>query len=166
MVDNYQGEEAKIILLSLVRSNESGSIGFLAFRNRICVALSRARDGLYMVGNMDLLARCSKIWKSIKQRLTEHSAIGDTLELMCEKHMNLTEVSDDNLARISLNETLQYDLLQIKQPDDFEKVSFGGCQDMCRVVMECGHPCDSFCHGSMYPHRKCLCNQEESTSYY
>lgn len=93
MVDNYQGEEAKIILLSLVRSSEAGSIGFLAFRNRICVALSRAQDGLYMVGNMDLLARCSKVWKSIKQRLTEHSAIGDTLELMCEKHLNLTEVS-------------------------------------------------------------------------
>ncbi|XP_065087861.1 NFX1-type zinc finger-containing protein 1 [Ochlerotatus camptorhynchus] len=145
VVDNYQGEEAKIILLSLVRSSEAGSIGFLAFRNRICVALSRAQDGLYMVGNMDLLARCSKVWKSIKQRLTEHSAIGDTLELMCEKHLNLTEIN---------------------QPEEFEKVSFGGCQDMCRVVMECGHPCDSFCHGTMYPHRKCLCNQEEFTGYY
>lgn len=139
VVDNYQGEEAKIILLSLVRSNESGSIGFLALRNRICVALSRAQDGLYMVGNMDLLAGSNSTWQKIKQRLTKHSAIGDTMELMCEKHMNITE---------------------IKQPEDFGNVSFGGCQDMCRVVMDCGHPCDSFCHGSMYPHRKCVCNQE------
>ncbi|KXJ79964.1 hypothetical protein RP20_CCG027365 [Aedes albopictus] len=145
VVDNYQGEEAKIILLSLVRSNESGSIGFLAFRNRICVALSRARNGLYMVGNMSLLAGCSKIWKSIEQRLEEHSAIGDTLELMCEEHMNI---------------------IKIKHPDEFEKVGFGGCQDMCRVVKECGHQCDSFCHGSMYPHRTCLCYQEEVTGYY
>ncbi|XP_062540843.1 NFX1-type zinc finger-containing protein 1 [Armigeres subalbatus] len=145
VVDNYQGEEAKIILLSLVRSNDTGSIGFLAFRNRICVALSRARDGLYMVGNMSLLAGCNKVWQSIKQRLEQHSAIGDTLELMCEEHMNI---------------------IKIKEPEEFEKVSFGGCQDMCRVVKECGHQCDSFCHGSLYPHRTCLCHQEEITGYY
>ncbi|KAE8741232.1 hypothetical protein FOCC_FOCC013247, partial [Frankliniella occidentalis] len=43
-VDNFQGEENKIIILSLVRSNTSGSIGFLKLENRACVALSRARD--------------------------------------------------------------------------------------------------------------------------
>jgi superfamily I DNA and/or RNA helicase len=42
-VDNYQGEENDIILLSLVRSNEDGAIGFLKTDNRVCVAISRAR---------------------------------------------------------------------------------------------------------------------------
>lgn len=42
-VDNFQGEENKIILLSLVRSNDQGKIGFLGIDNRICVSLSRAK---------------------------------------------------------------------------------------------------------------------------
>ena len=42
-VDNFQGEESDIILLSLVRSNEDANIGFLKIENRVCVALSRAK---------------------------------------------------------------------------------------------------------------------------
>ena len=45
VVDNYQGEENDIVILSLVRSNENGKIGFLKKANRICVALSRAKHG-------------------------------------------------------------------------------------------------------------------------
>ena len=44
-VDNYQGEENDFVLLSLVRSNAEGRIGFLQVDNRVCVALSRARKG-------------------------------------------------------------------------------------------------------------------------
>lgn len=43
VVDNFQGEENDIIILSLVRSNEENKIGFLRTDNRICVALSRAK---------------------------------------------------------------------------------------------------------------------------
>lgn len=50
-VDSYQGEENDIILLSLVRSNEFLGIGFLENKNRLVVALSRARRGLYIFGN-------------------------------------------------------------------------------------------------------------------
>ena len=46
-VDNFQGEENDIILLSLVRSNEEGRIGFLNISNRVCVALSRAKQGTF-----------------------------------------------------------------------------------------------------------------------
>jgi len=42
-VDGYQGEENEIVLLSLVRSNRDGDIGFLKTNNRLCVALSRAK---------------------------------------------------------------------------------------------------------------------------
>ena len=45
-VDNYQGEENDIILLSLVRSNSERKIGFLEVKNRVCVALSRAKKGI------------------------------------------------------------------------------------------------------------------------
>lgn len=42
-VDNFQGEENDIILLSLVRSNPEGKMGFLNVSNRVCVALSRSK---------------------------------------------------------------------------------------------------------------------------
>lgn len=48
VVDNFQGEENDIILLSLVRSNDENKIGFLRTDNRICVALSRAKYELLM----------------------------------------------------------------------------------------------------------------------
>ena len=46
-VDAYQGEENDLVLLSLVRSNDKGTLGFTAVDNRVCVALSRARLGFY-----------------------------------------------------------------------------------------------------------------------
>lgn len=60
-VDDFQGEENKIILLSLVRSNEDSRIGFLSTRNRVCVALSRAKEGLYIIGNMSQLSSQSGV---------------------------------------------------------------------------------------------------------
>lgn len=57
-VDNFQGEENEIILLSLVRSNnEQKRIGFLSVKNRVCVALSRARCGFYVIGNFEFICR-------------------------------------------------------------------------------------------------------------
>ena len=44
-VDNFQGEESRVVLLSLVRSNQQGRIGYLKEANRVCVALSRAKEG-------------------------------------------------------------------------------------------------------------------------
>lgn len=60
-LDSYQGEENDIILLSLVRSNANRKIGFLALKNRICVLLSRARDGFFVVGNINMLAAANGV---------------------------------------------------------------------------------------------------------
>ncbi|MFX8235200.1 C-terminal helicase domain-containing protein, partial [Acinetobacter baumannii] len=54
-IDRYQGDENDFIFLSLTRSvsertNCKPSLGFLASPNRTCVALSRARMGLYVFG--------------------------------------------------------------------------------------------------------------------
>ena len=57
-VDNYQGEENDIVLLSLVRSNKNSSIGFLKVSNRVCVALSRARIGRNPNGRLLPLREC------------------------------------------------------------------------------------------------------------
>ena len=54
-----QGQENDIILISLVRSNKRWKIGYLSSVNRLCVAISRARCGLYLFGNQVQLAKCS-----------------------------------------------------------------------------------------------------------
>jgi len=59
-----QGQENEIILVSLVRSNKEGVIGYLASMDRLCVAISRARCGLYLFGNHAHLSQKSKKgWK-------------------------------------------------------------------------------------------------------
>ncbi|XP_047533549.1 NFX1-type zinc finger-containing protein 1-like [Vanessa atalanta] len=90
VVDNYQGEENKIVILSLVRSNKEGSIGFLTAPNRICVALSRAKEGFYIFGNMNVLQAASPIWRNIRDKLKVQNAIGKEIPLQCDKHVDNT----------------------------------------------------------------------------
>ena len=80
-VDNYQGEENDIILLSLVRSNQEGNIGFLKTDNRVCVALSRAKHALYAIGNFSQLAENSKLWRNIVAYLKQENLIDTSLLL-------------------------------------------------------------------------------------
>ncbi|KAG3032388.1 hypothetical protein PC121_g24399, partial [Phytophthora cactorum] len=72
-IDNFQGEEATVILASLVRSSTNvhgrGTIGFLKTPNRINVLLSRAKHGLILVGHGELLRAKSPLWQ--KQRVAD-----------------------------------------------------------------------------------------------
>ncbi|KAI9794294.1 MAG: hypothetical protein M1835_006682 [Candelina submexicana] len=63
-IDNFQGEEAKIIIMSTVRSNLDDRVGFLKTKNRINVACSRARDGFYIIGNAALMRKV-EMWDRI-----------------------------------------------------------------------------------------------------
>ncbi|CAN9158938.1 unnamed protein product [Alternaria alternata] len=63
-VDNFQGEEAKIIIVSLVRSNERQNVGFLKTTNRINVLLSRAQHGMYLIGNADTYSSV-EMWQRV-----------------------------------------------------------------------------------------------------
>jgi len=49
-VDGFQGQERDIIIMSCVRSH---GIGFLSDRQRLCVALTRAKHSLIMCGNFN-----------------------------------------------------------------------------------------------------------------
>ena len=86
IVDNFQGEENDVIILSLVRSNDEAQIGFLKTENRVCVALSRAKKGFYLIGNMGNLAASSKLWREVNTVLTSNKQIGFHFNLQCEVH--------------------------------------------------------------------------------
>jgi Superfamily I DNA and RNA helicases and helicase subunits len=56
-VDGFQGQERDIILISMVRSNDDGQIGFLRDLRRMNVAITRARMKLIILGNVATLTR-------------------------------------------------------------------------------------------------------------
>lgn len=111
--DNYQGEEADIVIVSLTRSNENGDIGFLAARERLNVLLSRARNCLIMFGNMETYMRSKKgtdTWNPFFKLMKAKNHIHDGLPVKCEKHPDRKFL--------------------LQEPDDFDKCCpDGGCTE-------------------------------------
>ncbi|CAM8913519.1 unnamed protein product [Rhodiola kirilowii] len=64
-VDAYQGGEDDVIIISTVRSNIRGSVGFLSNHQRTNVALTRARHCLWILGNGQTLISSDCIWKKL-----------------------------------------------------------------------------------------------------
>ncbi|XP_074461788.1 NFX1-type zinc finger-containing protein 1 isoform X2 [Larus michahellis] len=136
VVDKYQGEENDIILLSLVRSNKEERTGFLQISNRICVALSRAKKGLYCIGNMRMLGKVP-LWSKIIHTLREKGHIGRSLMLCCQNHPE--------------TKTL------VSTAADFSKVPEGGCSRPCEFRLSCGHVCTRACHPYDTQHKEYQC---------
>ncbi len=61
-IDSFQGHERPVIIISLVRSNKDGRVGFLCDPRRLTVALSRARSALIFIGNPETVCH-DKQWK-------------------------------------------------------------------------------------------------------
>ena len=134
-IDNYQGEENDIVLLSLVRSNKNNSIGFLDVSNRVCVALSRAKKGFYVIADFNHLANNSKLWSSIVTEAKSREIIGKTLNVVCKKHDTVTEIN---------------------KVEDFDLCPDGGCLEICNEELDCGHLCDMKCHTLDHTHFNCV----------
>lgn len=65
-VDGFQGQERDVVIISLVRSNESGEIGFLKELRRMNVAMTRAKMKLMIIGNAATLSHHAfyrKLWE-------------------------------------------------------------------------------------------------------
>ncbi|RIA86555.1 AAA domain-containing protein, partial [Glomus cerebriforme] len=133
-VDNFQGEEANIVIISLVRnfskSGNHGTIGFLKSKNRSNVLLSRAREGMYLLGNSELMAMKSKdMWAPVINILHKRnpSQVGFGMPIVCNRHPDYKNIIID--------------------PEQFAEVSpNGGCYNTCDSSLSCGHTCTLKCH--------------------
>ncbi|ERS95412.1 hypothetical protein HMPREF1624_08290 [Sporothrix schenckii ATCC 58251] len=136
-VDNFQGEEAKVVVISLVRSNKNRQCGFLRTSNRINVLLSRARHGMYIIGNGDT---CTGIpmWRDVMSALQCGNNMGPELPLQCPRHPERTFLAS--------------------LPDHFVQFApDGGCQQPCDKRLACGHSCIGRCHSDViHAAVKCL----------
>jgi superfamily I DNA and/or RNA helicase len=119
IVDTFQGENAKVVVVSLVRSNHNKNCGFLRTINRTNVLLSRAQHGIYLIGD----GSCSReqpTWARVIDILEEEDHIGPAQPLLCPRHPG-------NQIMVSI-------------PDDFVRLSpQGGCDRKCADRLNCGH---------------------------
>ncbi|KAK2761189.1 hypothetical protein FQN54_001710 [Arachnomyces sp. PD_36] len=123
-IDNFQGEEAKIVILTAVRSNAQRRPGFLRTNNRINVACSRARDGFYVIGNSACLETVP-MWKSIVDVFKKDNCLGPSLRMMpcsrkAEHSVKSYEISHpshfDNIPDFAIPRNyMEHELSSVKQ---------------------------------------------------
>jgi hypothetical protein len=122
-VDNFQGEEASVVIVSLVRSNASGNCGFLSESNRTNVLLSRAKHSMILIGNSNTYSS-NETWREVIQMLRTDGNIGTSFEVPCPRHV-------DGTALLSF-------------AGDFS--SNPSCKMKCGKRLSCGHICTGECH--------------------
>ena len=112
-IDNYQGEESDVVVVSLTRSNPRHDIGFMSEPERLNVLLSRARDALILIGNPEtfLKARRGKsAWTKLWGLLKDGGHVYEGFPTRCERHHATTSV--------------------LRQPSDFDvECPDGGCKE-------------------------------------
>ncbi|KAK3639727.1 hypothetical protein LTR56_012304 [Elasticomyces elasticus] len=128
-VDNFQEEEAKVIVVSLVRSNAKCNPGFLKTSNRINVLLSRAKDGMYIIGDANTMQQVP-MWSEVIRMLEQDGCLGTALELCCPRHEDRP--------------------MSVDKPEDFIRLSpEAGCDLPCQDQLNCGHSCVAKCHSAL-----------------
>lgn len=180
-IDNYQGEEADVVLISLVRNcgppvsampdtqvdtplDENwykkdagriglGNVGFLRTDNRTNVLLSRAKHGLIMLGNAAMLEYAAE--QKAKDGFEKPGMWKPCIDLMrCAKRIL------PGLPIVCQNHPDYKNM--VCQPSDFDCVSVdGGCMRRCGKRLTCGHVCPRKCHHDDIEHtiQRNLCVQ-------
>ena len=72
-MDGFQGREKEVVVISLVRSNGEGEVGFLREERRLNVGMTRARRGLVVVGDGGCVGRGSPFLKKWMEFLEEEA---------------------------------------------------------------------------------------------
>ena len=133
-IDRYQGSENDVVIVSLVRSNTEGDVGFMRERARRVVAQSRARLGMYFVGDRNTF-QTVKHWATLMNSLHVSGNIGKCIPLCCPKHCETHVKEASHALRI---------------------ITDGVCPKPCSELMSCGrHRCKLRCHGDNAAHAFC-----------
>ncbi|KAF9321637.1 hypothetical protein BG003_000520 [Podila horticola] len=74
-VDGFQGREKQAVILTLVRSNDEGEVGFLSDRRRLNVAMTRAKRHLCVVGNSETLSKNDVFLRAWTEFLNDHADV-------------------------------------------------------------------------------------------
>ncbi|KAF2017639.1 P-loop containing nucleoside triphosphate hydrolase protein [Aaosphaeria arxii CBS 175.79] len=140
-IDNYQGEESDIVIVSLTRSNKNGGIGFMYSPQRVNVLLSRARNALIMIGNAETFVKSRKgqeVWVPLLDQLRKNGHVYDGFPVRCEQHPQKEAM--------------------ITTKDEFDSLCpDGGCAEPCGVQLNCKmHTCPQRCH-QLQDHSKMAC---------
>ena len=99
--------------------------------NLLVNSISRAKIGMFIIGNMHDLCQKSKLWNSINIHLIEHGLIGNSLTLQCPNHTN--------------------SVVKVNEMNDFNNAV---CNEKCGTQLSCGHVCAFECHLMDRDHRK------------
>ncbi|EQC36202.1 hypothetical protein SDRG_06312 [Saprolegnia diclina VS20] len=148
-VDRFQGDEADIVLISLVIDAKSRT-PFVKLVNRMIVLLSRARIGMYIVGNVGYFETTDNQavahWQATLSKLRGPAAndsgddvdtvwfgdsrLGPKLPICCPLHPN---------ERVVL----------ATRPDQLQ---LGFCNVVCNAALPCSHVCGKTCHWPALTH--------------
>ncbi|MGX8712060.1 MAG: AAA domain-containing protein [bacterium] len=77
-VDGFQGQERDVIVISLVRDNAEGNIGFLRDLRRMNVAMTRARMKLIIIGNAQTLSH-HRFYRALTEHIRRHGEFIETI---------------------------------------------------------------------------------------
>ncbi|KAI8540977.1 hypothetical protein RHMOL_Rhmol08G0027200 [Rhododendron molle] len=121
-VDEFKGGEEDLIIISTVRCNGEGSVGFLSNRQRTNVALTRARHCLWIVGNGATLITSGSVWKEL---VVDAKARGCFYDANDDKNLAqavagaLVELNELDVLRIT--DSQRYPNTRWKQQNPFQK---------------------------------------------
>ncbi|XP_021931484.1 NFX1-type zinc finger-containing protein 1-like isoform X1 [Zootermopsis nevadensis] len=137
LVEDFRGQECKIVLVSTV--HQEGSRPSTA--EYISVMLTRAQEGLYVISNLQQLAKSNTVWHLVQKSLEKSDVVGLQLLLRCQVH-------PDELTAVS-------------SASDFSQIPEGGCMLPCNYTLKCGHTCHKQCHISDLQHDSYQCKQHQ-----
>ena len=142
-LDDFQGEENEVIIISLTRSEKPG---FVKNQNRALVTLSRARQMQFVIGNEDIFGPqtpCNKLWRIISNEALKMDE--DILHyygfLSCTCPLHLKE--RETVLMKSLNHFIlgRFSCCELAFLPDKTVI-----KHQCNCQCNCGHKCHLPCH--------------------
>ncbi|OLP77490.1 NFX1-type zinc finger-containing protein 1 [Symbiodinium microadriaticum] len=152
-VDRFQGDEADIVIASLV-VDEHSRTPFVKLVNRMIVLLSRARLGMYILGNTGYFENSRqeiKHWQRTFALLQEPASKTDNADPGVAEVFERPRVGSKLPLCCPQHPQSVFDAVKA------EELKLGFCGVPCQVRLPCSHPCGLKCHWPQQKHnKKCM----------